>query len=106
MNHLTTTKWWLCVAGWTSLCLVIFLTGCASTEPRTVVKTRTLTIEKEVLLPVPEELTEQVEVPLLPVNADTLQVGAVYRATVIRLMVANGKLKAIEELSNPPEMEE
>jgi len=47
---------------------------------------------------VPQELTEQVEIPTLPAGADTLQFGAVYRATVIRLMVANGKLKAIEQL--------
>lgn len=77
---------------------MIFLTGCASQEPRTVVKTRTVTLEREVMVPVPKELTDQVEVPVLPANADTLQFGATYRATVIRLMVANGKLKEIERL--------
>jgi hypothetical protein len=50
------------------------------------------------MVPVPEGLTKQAEIPKLPVNPDTLQLGAVYRATVIRLMIANGRLAEIAAL--------
>ena len=50
-------------------------------------------------MPVPSKLTKQVEVPVLNTeNLDTLQLGAVYKATVIRLMIANGQLAAIASL--------
>jgi len=51
------------------------------------------------MVPVPSGLTQQVEMPVLPDNPDTLALGATYRATVVRLMVANGKLKEIAELN-------
>jgi hypothetical protein len=51
-----------------------------------------------VLVPVPAGLTEQVEIPRLPANPDTIALAAAYRATVIRLLIANGRLREISEL--------
>jgi len=86
------------VASLLILCLVTMCAGCVSPAPKIVTETETVIIEKEVLVPVPAGLTEQVEVPVLPANPDTIQLGAAYRATVIRLMVANGKLAEIRDL--------
>lgn len=53
-------------------------------------------------MPVPAGLTEEVEIPQLAVHPDTLALAAAYRATVIRLMVANGKLREIGTLHVDP----
>ena len=80
------------------LCLIVLSVSCASTEPLTVVRTEHVVIEKEIFVPIPTSLTKQAEVPKLPANPDTLQLGAVYKATVIRLMIANGRLAEIAGL--------
>jgi len=61
-------------------------------------RTETVVIEKEVLVPVPVGLTAPVPIPQLSPDADTLELGAVYRATVIRLMIANMQLAEIGKL--------
>lgn len=61
-------------------------------------ETETVTLTKEVLVPVPDELTRPVEIPKLPPNPDTLQLSTTYKATLIRLLIANGQLKEIGEL--------
>lgn len=84
---------------WPSLCLLSLLSACASPRPPTVVsEVETITLTKEVLVPVPAGLTEQVEIPRLPANPDTIALAAAYRATVIRLLIANGRLREISEL--------
>ena len=80
----------------TSLCLLTLLIGCA--ECPVVVKTETVTLEKEVLVPVPKSLTKQVEVPPMPDNLDTIGLGVLYKITLTRLLIANGRLKEIEGL--------
>ena len=82
-----------------ALCLLLSLSSCASTPLEIVVtETETVTITKEIMVPVPASLTAQVEIPILPDQVDTLQLGAVYKATVIRLMIANMKLEQISKL--------
>ena len=82
-----------------SLCLLISLTACASTPQEIVVSEPTaIVLTKEVLVPVPASLSAEVKIPQLPENADTLELGATYRATVIRLMVANMQLAEISKL--------
>ena len=60
--------------------------------------TEYIEIVKEVMVPVPEGLTQQVEIPQLNKNPDTLQLGMTYRQTVTRLMVANRRLAEIATL--------
>ena len=76
----------------------LLLCGCASPEPIVLTRTETVEIVNEVLIPIPEGLTRQVEIPQLDKNPDTLQLGMTYRQTVTRLMVANRKLAEISEL--------
>jgi len=80
-----------------SLCLLISLIGCAA--PQVVTETKTVTIEKEVLIPIPAGLTQQVEVPAMPDNLDTIGLGVLYKQTFTRLLIANGRLKEIESLA-------
>ena len=79
------------------VCLIV-LAGCSTTPPTVVTETKTVTLNKLVLVPVPAALTQTVEIPQLPASADTLELGATYRATVIRLMVANMQLAEIRKL--------
>ena len=74
------------------------LSGCVSPERIVLAPTEYIEIVKEVLIPIPEELTKPVEIPQLGTNPDTLQLGSTYRQTVTRLMVANRKLAEISEL--------
>jgi hypothetical protein len=75
------------------------LSACASQRPPTVVsEVETVTLTREVLVPIPAGLTEQVDIPQLPANPDTIALAAAYRATVIRLLIANGRLREISEL--------
>lgn len=57
-------------------------------------------------MPVPPGLTAPVEVPRLPESVDTLSLGATYKATVVRLMQANGQLAEIKRLADQPETPE
>ncbi len=82
-----------------SLTLCLLLTACVS-SPQEIVVTRTeaITLIKEIMVPVPASMTAQVPIPILPRNADTLELGATYKATVIRLMIANMQLDEIGKL--------
>ena len=77
---------------------MLSLTSCASTIPTVVTETETVVVEKEIMVPVPDSLTALVQIPLLTPKADTLELGATYKATVIRLMVCNGQLAEIGQL--------
>ena len=74
------------------------MTACASQVPVIVTRVEHVVIEKEVLVPVSESLIERVPMPVLPPDYDLLQLGLTYKATVIRLMIANRKLKEIGDL--------
>jgi hypothetical protein len=47
---------------------------------------------------VPPGLTEQVEIPEIPGEMDTIDLGVLYKKTVSQLMIANGKLREIARL--------
>ena len=79
------------------LILLILSSGCVS-PPAVIVEPEIIELYRDKIVPVPERLTKQVEMPKLPANPDTLSLGAVYRATVVRLMIANGQLKEIGDL--------
>ena len=63
-----------------------------------VTETETVTLTKEIMVPVPESLTAELQIPRLPSNADTLMLGTTYKATVIRLLVCNMQLNEIGKL--------
>ena len=75
----------------------MFASGCAS-APQIVTRTETVTLTKEVLIPVPEALTKQIEIPQVTDNMDTLGLGLLYKQTVTRLTIANGQLAEIAGL--------
>ncbi len=84
------------------LCLTGLMTGCAS-EPRVVVEYETIEVARDRFVPVPRALTAPVEIVELEDNgglrnADTLQLGAAYRAQKVRAAQCNGQLAAIQKL--------
>lgn len=84
------------------LCLIGMTTGCA-TEPKYVTEYETITVSRDRIVPVPESLTKPVEIVELPDNggfrnADTLQLGAAYKAQKVRAKQCNGQLLEISKL--------
>jgi len=82
-----------------SYCLAVLLASCACPEP--IVKPETVTIEKEIILPVPARLTAPIDIPQMCAVMDTLALGALYKQTVTGLMVCNGQLSEIRGLVEP-----
>jgi len=83
------------------LCLIGSTLGCATTEY--VTEYETVEVIRDRFVPVPEELTRPVEIVELPDNggfrnADTLQLGAAYRAQKVRAAQCNGQLAEIKSL--------
>lgn len=60
-----------------------------------------VTLYQDRYIPVPGTLTTPVEIPELPDNANTLELGAAYKARGVRLRQANGQLTAIGNLNEP-----
>ena len=78
------------------------IVGCA-TEPRYITQYQTVEVTRNVFVPVPAGLTKPVEIVTLPDNggfrnADTLQLGAAYKAQVVRAKQCNGQLASIKNL--------
>ena len=84
------------------LSLLFMLAGCVAPAKIVLAPTEAIEIIKEVLIPIPEELTKQVEIPQLNKNPDTLQLGITYRMTVTRLMVCNRMRAEIATLGETP----
>lgn len=85
------------------LFLIGLTTGCASKQ--TIVEYETLEVYRDRLVPVPLQLTKPVEIIDLEDNgglrnADTLQLGAAYRAQKVRAKQCNGQLAEIATLTN------
>ena len=83
------------------LCLIGLTTGCAS--DRVIVEYETVELTRDRFVPVPPALTRPVEIVELEDNgglrnADTLQLGAAYRAQKVRAAQCNGQLAAIQKL--------
>ena len=58
-------------------------------------------IERIEIISVPERMTKLVEMPILRRGdeaVDAIKLSAIYKATVIRLIIANGQLAAIASL--------
>lgn len=84
------------------LSLIGLTAGCA-TEPRIVTEYQTVEIVRDRYIEVPASLTQRVEIVELPDNggfrnADTLQLGAAYKACTVRTEQCNGQLDEIAEL--------
>ena len=79
-----------------SLCLLIFMSGCAVQEP--IVRTETVTLYQDVIIPVPAELTKTEAIPQLPKNMDTIDLGVAYHETLRALKIAYAQLFEISEL--------
>jgi len=84
-----------------SLCLIGLMSGCASKPP--IVEYETVEVVRDRYVSVPDELTRPVEIVVLEDNgglrnADTLQLGAAYRAQKVRALQCNGQLAAIRSL--------
>lgn len=82
--------------------LMTLIVGCA-TPVKYVTQYQTVEVTRNVFVPVPGGLTEPVEIVTLPDNggfrnADTLQLGAAYKAQVVRAKQCNGQLAAIKNL--------
>ena len=67
--------------------------GCKTTEPVYVHTVSEVYVDRYV--PVPERMTAPVEVIELPDGFDVYQLGAAYRASVIRIQQCNGQLAEI-----------
>ena len=78
------------------LILLTTMTGCAVQEP--IVRTETITLTEEVLVPVDPDLAKQEPVPQLPLNFDAIDLGAAYLDTVKALKLTNERLREISEL--------
>lgn len=83
------------------------MTGCAS-EPKVITEFETIAVVRDRFVAVPEELTRPVEIVELPDNggfrnADTLQLGAAYRAQKVRAEQCNGQLAEIAGLADGTE---
>lgn len=83
-----------------TLCLMIFLHGCATTpgtcEP--VVQYETRTVYQDKIVPVPEHMLPAVEVPELEYGSDTYALAAAFKQCKIRLQQANGLLDGVRSL--------
>jgi len=100
-------KWLTCeaVTKIAAVLMMLFLigltSGCASEQA--VTRYETVEVYRDRFVPVPEELTRPVEIVELPDNggyrnADTLQLGAAYRAQKVRARQCNGQLAEIATL--------
>ena len=83
------------------LFLIGSMTGCAN--ERVIVEYETIELTRDRFVPVPAALTRPVEIVELEDNgglrnADTLQLGAAYRAQKVRAAQCNGQLAAIKNL--------
>ena len=83
------------------LCLIGLTSGCASSE--VIVEYETIEVYRDRFVPIPLTLTNPVEIVELEDNggmrnADTLQLGAAYRAQKVRAEQCNGKLAEIARL--------
>ena len=84
-----------------TLFLIGLTTGCAPTKYIT--EFETVEVVRDRFVPVPEELTRPVEIVELEDNgglrnADTLQLGAAYKAQKVRAQQCNGQLAEIKSL--------
>ena len=76
-------------------------TGCATTtpEPIYVYQTKELVVDRYV--PVPERMTQPVEIVTLPAAFDVYTLGAAYKAQQVRASQCNGQLAEIARLTVP-----
>ena len=81
------------------LCLTALLISCATSKPEIVTQVETITLDREVLVPVPAGLVQEVPVRLLPSRPDTIDLGTTYNATVTALLIANMRLREIGKLN-------
>ena len=85
----------------TILCLIGLMTGCGTTK--VIVEYETVEVTRDRFVAVPPALTRPVEIVELEDNgglrnADTLQLGAAYRAQKVRAAQCNGQLASIKKL--------
>jgi len=81
---------------------VSFVTGCAATpEPIYVHTVEEIYVDRYV--PVPERMTQPVEIVELSRNFDVYELGAAYRAQKVRASQCNGQLAEIAGIT-PPEL--
>ena len=78
------------------LCLLTFASGCAVQEP--IVRSETVTLYQDVIIPVPAELTKTEAIPQLAANPDTIDLGVTYLETLRALKIAYAQLFEISEL--------
>jgi hypothetical protein len=96
------------VAVLTILCLTGLTTGCATERVVTVYEP--VEVYRDRFVEVPDNLTEPVEIIELPDNggfrnADTLQLGAAFKAQRVRAEQCNGQLAEIARLNDEQEKE-
>ena len=76
--------------------MIPFVIGCAN-KP-VVEYCEPVTLYQDRYIPVPEQLTEQVEVVDLPSNFDLIDLGVAYKAQRVRAMQCNGRLEDIARI--------
>lgn len=84
-----------------SLCLLISLTGCATTpEPITIFEVRE--VYRDRYVPIPMGLVKPCQGAPLPAGpVDTLALGAAYKQLKIRLAACNSQITEISKLGEP-----
>lgn len=95
-------KWIRTGLKWTALLLLtLSVAGCATT-PEPIYIYKTVEVVRDRYVPIPESLTQPVEIVELPEGFDVYQLGAAYKAAVVRLHQCNGFLTEIASII-PPE---
>lgn len=80
-------------------CLVLLLTGCATTPDEPVVVYRTVEVVRDRYVALPGHLVSPVEEVALPGIVDTIALGAAFKQCRIRVRQANGQLVEIGQIN-------